>query len=410
MRGLAARSLAACLIGLAPAVLTWPAAAVTPERPPGTPTILPSPAFSAYLGELRQAAQRAGITEPTIAAAFAAIDGLDRRVVDTTRRQSEFSAPIGTYVKGAADPARVGRGRALATQWRAALDAAERRFGVSREIVLAVWGLESGFGANTGGFPVLRSLASLAYAGERRALFEGEFLAALRILDEEHVSPGEMTGSWAGAMGQAQFMPSTFLGAAIDGDGDGRRDIWRSVPDVLASIPNLLARSGWQPGLPAAIAVTLPGGLDLAVYRRSLAGWAASNVAPRGGGTLPKQGDASLFLPAGIAGPAFLLTDNFEALRAYNTSDAYALGVSRLADGIAGTGGPALLWPSTPALDAAERREVQERLVARGLYAGTPDGRFGAKTRDAVRQFQIRQGLVPDAFADRGLLQALRGP
>jgi membrane-bound lytic murein transglycosylase B len=179
---------------------------------------------------------------------------------------------------------------------------------------------------------------------------------------------------------------------------------------VLASIANLLARSGWQPGLPAAIAVTLPGGLDLAVYRRSLAGWATSGVAPRGGGTLPKQGDASLFLPAGIAGPAFLLTDNFEALRAYNTSDAYALGVSRLADGIAGTGGPALLWPSTPALDAAERREVQERLVARGLYAGTPDGRFGAKTRDAVRQFQIRQGLVPDAFADRGLLQALRGP
>ena len=368
----------------------------------------PDPAFHAALDQLRTRAQQAGIAPATIALAFRDLTAPDPRVLAMTRRQSEFSQSIGAYVEGAASPARVKTGQALAARWSAILDAVERRSGVPREIVVAVWGMESAFGANPGSTPVLRALATLASTGERQALFQDEFVAALRILQDEHLAPTDLTGSWAGALGQVQFMHSTFLADALDQDGDGRRDIWRSVPDCLASIANLLARSGWRPGLPPAFEVRLPPGLDLAAYRRPLADWSAAGVTQPNGRPMPADGDASLFLPAGIRGPAFLLTDNFEALRAYNTSDAYALGVTCLADAIGASGPLSRPWPTAPVLDAAGRREVQERLARKGLYVGTPDGRLGAKTRDAVRRFQVEQGLVADAYADADLLAALR--
>jgi membrane-bound lytic murein transglycosylase B len=365
-------------------------------------------AFRAFIKALQTRALAAGIAPATFNAATGDLASPDPRIVVRAQRQSEFSQSIGAYVQGAASPDRVAKGRALASRWAPVLDAIERRTGVPREVTLAIWGLESGFGAESGTYPVLQSLATLAFIGPRRDFFTDEFVAALRILEAEPFRAADLKGSWAGAMGQTQFMPSTFLAAAIDQDGDGRRDIWRSVPDSLASIANLLARSGWQAGLPAAFEVVLPAGLDLTVHHRSLAEWSAQQVTRPGGKPLPQAGNASLFLPAGIVGPAFLLTNNFEAVRSYNTSDAYALGVSRLADTLAGGGPLARPWPDTPGLDVAERREVQERLVALGLYAGPPDGRFGAKTRDAVRQFQIARGLAPDGYAGRSVLDSLR--
>ena len=365
-------------------------------------------AFRTFVETLRDRALAAGISPATCEAALRDLTGPDPRIVAQAQRQSEFSTPIGVYVAGAASRDRVAKGRVLAAQWAPNLAEIERRSGVPSEIVLAVWGLESGYGTQSGTFPVLRTLATLAFIGPRRELFSDEFVAALRILQSESIGRAELLGSWAGAMGQTQFMPSTFLADAIDGDRDGRRDIWRSTPDALASIANLLARHGWTRGQPAAAEVLLPGDLDLTRYRDSFAGWTARRVARADGAALPGSGDASLFLPAGIAGPAFLLGVNFEALRAYNTSDSYALGVSRLADAIAGAGPLARAWPGGATLDGPERLEVQRRLVQRGLYEGVPDGRFGAKTRDAVRLFQTRTGLVADGFADRAVLDALR--
>jgi hypothetical protein len=209
-------------------------------------------------------------------------------------------------------------------------------------------------------------------------------------------------------MGQTQFMPSSFLADAVDGDGDGKRDIWRSVPDVIASIGHFLAQSGWKAGLPWGCEVRLPERLDLSVHDRDLGEWSRLGVARADGGAMPRAGLGRLFLPAGIAGPAFLLTENWEAIRAYNTSDAYALAIGLLSDRIAG--GPPLSrpWPGGAALTGDERREVHRRLAALGLYQGIPDGKFGAQTRDAVRRFQLARGLVPDGYADRQVLEALR--
>jgi membrane-bound lytic murein transglycosylase B len=239
-------------------------------------------------------------------------------------------------------------------------------------------------------------------------VFRRELIDALRIMQGEHLPPAALTGSWAGAMGQTQFMPSSFLAHAVDGDGDGRRDIWNSAPDVLASIANFIAQSGWQAGLPWGFEIVLPAGMDLSLHRRAFADWGRLGVRRADGKPLPPTGDASLFLPAGIKGPAFLLTDNFEAIRAYNTSDSYALGVGLLADRIGGGGLLTRAWPNQRVLSGDERREVHNRLAALGLYSGTPDGKFGAQTRDAVRRFQLGRGMVPDGYADAAVLEALR--
>lgn len=366
--------------------------------------------FARFVESLRTDAAARGISQKTFEAAFAGIDGPDPDVIARTRRQNEFSRPVWDYLVGAVSPGRIARGQAQGKRLAATLSAIEAKTGVPRAVVLAFWGVESDFGASAGSLPTVRALASLAYARHRGSLFRDELLAALQILENGDITPARMVGSWAGAMGQVQFLPSVYLRQAVDFDGDGRRDIWRSEADALASIAHYLRSLGWKPGLSWGYEVRLPDGFDLTRYRASLADFAARGVRRTDGRPLPIQGEASLFLPGGLGAPVFLITDNFEVIRGYNTSDSYALAVGHLADRLAG--GPALAapWPNGAArLDGPGLERLQAALAAKGLYAGEPDGRAGPKLREAVRAYQIREGLPADGYARPSLLERLEG-
>ena len=366
--------------------------------------------FSGFVASLRSDAEARGIARKTFDAAFAELRGPDPDVLARTRRQGEFSRPVWDYLVGAVSPGRIARGQAQGKRLAATLASIEAKTGVPRAVVLAVWGVESDFGASAGSLPTIRALASLAYARHRGSLFRDELLAALQILENGDVEPARMVGSWAGAMGQVQFLPSVYLREAVDFDGDGRRDIWRSEADSLASIAHYLRSLGWKPGLSWGYEVRLPKDFDLTRYRGPLADFTARGVRRTDGRPLPADGEASLFLPGGLGSPVFLITDNFEVIRGYNTSDSYALAIGHLADRLAG--GPALAapWPSGAArLDGPGLKHLQAALAARGLYAGEQDGRAGPKLREAVRQYQIREGLPADGYARPALLERLEG-
>lgn len=387
--------------------LAAPVPALAP--PAGRGSAAAGSSFRTFLESLWPEAQAQGVSRATFDAAFAGLNGPDPAVAARRQGQSEFGRPIWEYLAGAVSSGRVGRGRALATRLEPVLAGIEGRYGVPRATILAVWGMESDFGAGTGTVPTIRALATLAFLDHRRGTFRAELVAALRILQEDHVAPERMMGSWAGAMGQVQFLPSSFLRYAVDGDGDGRRDIWTSPEDALASTANFLKGEGWRADLPWGFEVVLPQGFDLSRHRRTLAEFAALGARRVDGAPLPSTGEASLFLPAGRAGPAFLLTDNFEVVRAYNISDSYALAVGLLSDRLAGGGALAGRWPSgQPQLGRAGILEVQRRLTDLRLYADEPDGRLGKKTRDAVRRYQLAQDLPADGFADPALLAHLR--
>jgi len=385
-----------------------------PARPgPRLPASAKAPASSdlrAFIDALRPDALARGVSATTFAAAFDGVTTPDADVLARTRRQGEFARPVWEYLVGAVSPGRIARGQAQATRLAATLAAIEARFGVPRWIVLAFWGVESDFGASAGTVPTVRALATLAQAGFRGTLFRDELLAALTILERGDIAPSGMKGSWAGAMGQVQFLPSSFLAHAVDFDGDGHRDIWGSQADALASVANYLKALGWNPALSWGYAVALPPDFDLTAYRADLSDFARRGVRRIDGAPLPTSGNASLFLPGGLGGPAFLITDNFEVVRAYNTSDSYALAVGHLADRLAG--GPSLVapWPSDAArLDKAGLQALQTELAARKLYAGDADGRAGPKLREAVRRYQIEQGLTADGYATPSLLAHLKG-
>lgn len=371
----------------------------------------PAPsAFRAFVEALRPDADARGVSRKTFDAAFRTVAGPDPDVLARTRSQGEFGRPVWDYLVGAVSPGRIARGRAQAGRLASTLAAIEARTGVPRWIVLAFWGVESDFGASAGTVPTIRALATLAEAGFRGTLFRDELLAALTILERGDVTPEGMKGSWAGAMGQVQFLPSSFLRHAVDFDGDGHRDIWRSDADALASIAGYLQALGWNRASSWGYEVVLPARFELARYRGDLSDFAGRGVRRTDGGALPASGAASLFLPGGAGGPVFLITDNFEVVRAYNTSDSYALAVGHLADRLAG--GPALAapWPRTASrLDKAGLQAVQAALRAGGFYAGDADGRAGPKLREAVRQYQIREGLTADGYADPALLARLAG-
>ena len=323
-------------------------------------------------------------------------------------RQGEFSRPVWEYLTGAVSAGRVARGRARGEALAGTLAKIEARYGVPRAMLLALWGVESDFGASGGGLSVVRSLATLAQAGHRGTLFRDELLAALVILQKGDVPPDRLKGSWAGAMGQVQFLPSVYLAHAVDFDGDGRRDIWGSDADALASIAAYLRALGWDPALSWGYEVRLPGDFDLTRYAGPLSDFAARGAKRTDGKPLPGSGEGSLFLPGGIGGPVFLITGNFEALRGYNTSDAYALAAGHLADRIAG--GPALSapWPSAAArLDRNGLLALQKGLAREGLYGGDADGRAGPKLREAVRRYQIRERLPADGYATPDLLKRI---
>lgn len=364
--------------------------------------------FGRFVAGLWPEAQAAGVSRATFDAALRGVTP-DPKIVALTRKQSEFVRPIWDYVNGSVSAARLAKGAELAARWSATLDRVERQYGVPRSAILAIWGMETGFGANTGNLSVVRSLATLAFVRYRGDFFRGELVTALRLLEEGAVEPGTLRGSWAGAMGQTQFMPSSYAKFSADGDGDGRRDIWGSVPDALASTANFLRQHGWQPGLPWGVEVELPEGFDFQNLRHDFGRWASLGVQAANGRALPGSGEATLFLPAGAGGPAFLITANYDAIKSYNSSDAYALGVALLGDRLVGGRGLRAAWPvDEPQLDGPGRMEVQRRLTALGLYEGDADGRLGSKTRAAVRAFQLARGLPADGYASPALLQALR--
>jgi membrane-bound lytic murein transglycosylase B len=370
-------------------------------------------AFRDWLAGFRARAAEAGITEATLTAALDGMEPLPE-VVARDRNQTEVTRTLREYLAIAASDARIAGGRAVLAARGDLLARIEAAYGVDRHVLVAIWGLESSFGANRGDIPVIAALATLAHDGRRAALFEGQLIAALRILQAGDVDRAALVGSWAGAMGHMQFMPTSYLDRAVDFDGDERRDIWGDDPtDALASAAAYLAAAGWVQGQPWGVEVCLPPAFDAAWTGRETVRtgpeWLAEGVRALADGALADHGPASVLLPAGVGGPALLVFGNFGVLRSYNAADAYVVGVGHLADRIAGGGPLQGVWPEGDrALAAAERSELQHRLVAAGFDAGAADGVFGPQTRTALRAFQRAAGLPPDGYPGPDVLARLR--
>jgi membrane-bound lytic murein transglycosylase B len=334
-------------------------------------------------------------------------------VIELDRFQPEFVRPIWEYLDSAVSDTRIENGRRLRAEKAADLARIEERFGVDREVVLAIWGLESAFGANYGSIPVIESLATLAFDGRRQEFAEEQLMAALRILQAGDITPRRMVGSWAGAMGHTQFIPTSFESYAVDFTGDGRRDLWApDALDALASTANYLARFGWQRGVPWGVEVRLPQGFDYAQADerpRAAAEWNRLGVRTMAGAQVPDHGAAALILPAGARGPAFVTFPNFRVIRRYNNATSYALAVGHLADRIRGAGPFVAEWPrGERALSRSEKEEMQRMLTALGFDTQGTDGVIGPNTRAAIRAFQTSRGLPADGNDTAALLDALR--
>ncbi|MCL5776032.1 lytic murein transglycosylase [Limibaculum sp. FT325] len=390
-------------------------AAPTPRAKPVAPEIAPAPqvSFAEWRAAFRGRALAEGIRAGVFDAAFAGVEP-NARVIELDRFQPEFARPIWEYLDSAVSDSRIATGRRMAVEKAALLDAIEARHGVDREVVLAIWGLESAYGASYGSIPVIESLATLAHDGRRRDFAEAQLLAALRILQSGDVAPGRMVGSWAGAMGHTQFIPTSFLDYAVDFTGDGRRDVWApDAADALASTANYLAAFGWTRGAPVAVEARLPAGFDFMAAdestRRPAAEWSAMGVTTASAAALPPGEGVSILLPAGAAGPAFAVYPNFGVIRRYNNATSYALAVSHLAERIGGAGPYMTAWPrGERPLSRSETVELQERLTAMGLDTQGVDGIVGPNTRAAIRAFQLREGLTPDGYLSSALLARVR--
>jgi peptidoglycan lytic transglycosylase B len=363
--------------------------------------------FETFLQALRPEAEARGITRRTFDSAFAGLTP-DARVAAATRRQPEYGRAVGIYVNSIASNARIETGARKAAEWSRLLDAIEKRYDVDRWVIIALWGIETSFGADTGGFDVIRSLATLALIGYREAYFREELLVALKILQDGHVARDRMIGSWAGAMGQPQFMPSSFVELAVDFTGDGRKDIWGNVPDVLASIANYLNNWGWKSGSSWGYEVVIPKGFDHNLSRATFAQWVELGLKRADGKSLPSAGDGILFFPSGASGPAFLVTDNFSVIKRYNNSDVFALAVGHLADRARGEGPFRTTWPvNDPQLSRGERIALQQKLRDLGFPVADFEGRFDFELRDVVRKLQAQHGMTPDGHPTRALLDRL---
>jgi peptidoglycan lytic transglycosylase B len=369
--------------------------------------------FTAWRDGFRDRALAQGIRPAVFDAAFRGVTPSDE-VVRLDGRQAEFTKPIWEYLDGAASPDRIATGRAMRARLAPTLAAIETRYGVEGQEVLAIWGMESNYGGHRGSMPVIESLATLAYEGRRRDFAEEQLIAALRILQSGDVTPARMVGSWAGAMGHTQFMPTSYLTYAVDFTGDGRRDVWGDDPtDALASAANYLAHAGWRRGQPWGVEVRVPEGFNYGSADQSnlrpVADWRARDVTLANGAPLPDHGPAAIIIPAGVSGPVFAVYGNFFVIKKYNNATAYAIGVGHLADRIAGAGPIAAPWPRHEReLSRTEKVELQERLMALGYDTGSTDGVIGPNTIAAIRAFQARAGLTPDGFATATLLQRLR--
>lgn len=378
-----------------------------------TPAWADDAAFASCLAGLRSEAPRRGVSVATFDARTRTL-APDMAVIGFLDAQPEFVTPIWDYLAALVDEERVADGRAMLAQWADVLARVETAYAVDAATVVAVWGVESNFGRNFGTRPLLTSLATLSCFGRRQPFFRGEFFTTLKIIEDGHVAPERLTGSWAGAFGHTQFMPSTFMRLAVDFDGDGRRDLVDSVPDALASTAHFLQRAGWVPGQPWGFEVSLPAGLDVSGagrrHKQPMASWQAQGVRRVDGTALPAGGvPAGLLLPAGRAGPAFLVTKNFDALYSYNAAESYGLAIAHLSDRLRGGAAFATAWPTDdPGLSRAERRELQTLLLARGHDIGAPDGMIGARTREALKQVQAEAGMDTDGRAGQRVLAWLR--
>lgn len=382
-----------------------------------TPEVLVSAAtqsgFEDWIKGFRARALRQGISADVFDRAFAGVQ-YDADVIRRDRNQSEFTKTIWDYLDIAASDARVNNGKAALRKHGALLDRIEAQYGVDRDVIVAIWGLESAYGTFRGTNPVIGSLATLAYDARRSDFFEEQLIEALKILQSGDVRLANFKGSWAGAMGHTQFIPTSYQSLAVDFDGDGKRDIWSDDPaDALASTANYLAKNGWIKGAPWGVEVRIPQGFDYTLANRDIlrmpSEWAQIGIVDLDGKAVPDHGSASVLLPAGAKGAAFLIFKNFDVIETYNTADAYVIGVGHLSDRITGAGPIRSDWPREDrALTFDERIEMQRLLNAKGFDTQKIDGKIGPLTINAVRAFQTSIGDIPDGYASLNILKKLR--
>jgi membrane-bound lytic murein transglycosylase B len=374
---------------------------------------LAAQSFAAWVEGFWPVARAAGITRATYDRAFKGLTP-DPKVIEAANFQPEYVKPIGEYIDRVVSDKRIAMGKQKLEENKALLDQLEKRYGVDRTILIAIWGVESNYGTQPGDMNVIRSLATLAYSGTKAAFARQQLIAALKILQHGDISVEQMNGSWAGAMGHTQFIPTTYQMFAVDYDGDGKRDIWADVPDALASTASYLKHANWQAGATWGYEVNLPKDFNPKKVSdktmKNLGDWQKLGLTRVGGEAFPRPGDkATLFAPGGSDGPAFLVLNNFRSILHYNVATSYALGVGHLADRLKGYGPFVHPWPTDEnhlALD--QRVELQKLLVAKGLLVGDTDGIIGPATLDAVKTFQRSKGLPVDGFPSRTILELLR--
>ncbi len=369
--------------------------------------------FQAWLGAFRERALEQGISGLTL---DRSLEGLtyDKDVIKRDRNQAEFSKPIWEYLDTAVSDRRIADGRAGLQRHGDTLTRIEVQYGVEKEVVAAIWGLETSFGSFRGSDHTIRSLATLAFDARRARFFETQLIAALQIIEAGDVRPDDMVGSWAGAMGHTQFMPTSYLDHAVDFDRDGRRDIWSDDPtDALASAASYLARHGWTKGQPWGVEVRLPHAFDFSTakldYTLLPSEWAARGVTAMDGSPVADHGQAAILLPAGGQGVALMIFDNFSVIEAYNGADAYVIGIGHLSDRLSGRAPFQAGWPrGDRVLSFTEKKELQSRLTQAGFDTQGIDGRTGPNTVNAVRAYQLAQGLLPDGYPSLKLLERMR--
>ena len=363
--------------------------------------------FAAFTAELWTDAQAKAITRATFDTALKGVTP-DQRVIAATKRQPEYGKPVGDYVNAIVSNRRIADAQLKTREWVKTFDAVEKRFEVERWVLLALWGMESDFGTEKDRWDVFRSLATLAYVKYRDPYFRNELLVAMQIMQNSRLPREKMVSSWAGAMGQTQFMPSNFVDYAIDFSGDGRADIWSNVPDVLASTANYLRKWKWNPALPWGFEVTVPKSFDYMRSRANFTEWEALGVRRADGKQFPSSGQGILFFPSGADGPGFIVTENFDVLKEYNNSDAYAIAVGHLADRIHGGGLIKAAWPKDDRqLSRDARIALQKKLSALGYNVNEFEGHIDFDLRDNIRAEQKKLGMVPDGTPTLLLLDRL---
>ena len=383
-----------------------------PRAPEPVMQAVPNAGYDAWVAGFRGRALANGISAATYDAAFRGA-GFLPGVVERDRNQTEFTRTLEDYLAIAASEERLTKGRAALQTYGGVLAEVEARYGVEAAVVAAVWGLESFFGERRGTVPVIAALSTLAFDGRRGVFFESQLIAALKILQNGDVSPAGMTGSWAGAMGHTQFIPTSYLAYAVDFRGDGRRDIWGDDPtDALASTGAYLANSGWTRGQPWGVEVRLPDGLSGPFGRgstQSVGSWTGQGVRDMGGAQVPDHGAASVIIPAGRSGPAFMTFRNFTVITRYNNAENYVIGVGHLSDRLRG-GGPVrgVFPPDVQGMTIGDRQDLQRRLTAAGFDTEGADGVIGAKTRAAISGYQASLGLAVTGEPSLDLLGRLR--